>query len=151
MRIADQVIEEVDEQMTVHSLRAPDKRPTAQSIFESYDEKPSRSAPIDVPGSHHKNDDSTYDRAHSVMQAEHQPYMFPNSELFSTSAPEEKTSPLQTPIINIEHEEDLELQKANPGKYNSEFTTNAQTKFIFIYYSRECLRDTEFSKYTDKR
>lgn len=129
-RIADQVIEEVDEQMTINSLRAPDTRPTAQSIFAAYNEKhqPVRSAPIDVPGSHH-TDDTEYDRAHSVMQTEHQPYIFPNSTIFSTSAPEEKTSPLQTPTINIEHEEELGLQKENQPKGN-ELQYNSLWKII---------------------
>lgn len=99
-------------------MRAPDNRPTAQSIFATYSEKvpPPRSAPIDVPGSHYDPDDPAYDRAHSVMQPEHQPYIFPNSTIFSTSAPEEKTSPLQTPTINIEHEEDLDLTKESQDK-----------------------------------
>src|SRR5690349_21623727 len=48
MKISDQVIEEVDEQMTITSMRnKEDPRPTAQSIFSNI---PSPSAPVDVPG-----------------------------------------------------------------------------------------------------
>lgn len=108
MRIADQVIEEVDEQLTIQSQRAPDKRPTAQSIFATCDEKqPIRSDPIDVPSSHHNNH-LNYDRAQSVLNTDHQPYMFPNNALFSSSAPEEHTIPLQTPTINIDNTYDIE-------------------------------------------
>lgn len=47
MKISDQVIEEVDEQMTITSLRRPEEpRPTAESIFST--SPPSK--PIDVPG-----------------------------------------------------------------------------------------------------
>jgi bestrophin, other len=47
MKIADQVIEEVDEQMTITSLRnKDDSRPTAQSLFSH--QVPSD--PVDVPG-----------------------------------------------------------------------------------------------------
>lgn len=44
VRITDQVIEEVDEQMTITSIKAQEPRPTAQSIFQPSD-------PIDVPRS----------------------------------------------------------------------------------------------------
>ncbi|KAK9508651.1 hypothetical protein O3M35_006162 [Rhynocoris fuscipes] len=46
MRIADQVIEEVDEQTTITSMagRPPEQRPTAQSIFQNVPTKP-----VDVP------------------------------------------------------------------------------------------------------
>lgn len=99
MRIADQVIEEVDEQLTVTSNRGNDKRPTAQSLFASSNEKlPTRSQPIDVPGSHRTNID--YEQVHSVMQQEHQPYLFPSDAIFSSSAPEEVIIPL--PKINID-------------------------------------------------
>lgn len=112
MRIADQVIEEVDEQLTVHSTRAQDnKRPTAQSIFATFDERqPMRSDPIDVPATHH-NVDIGYDRAQSVMQPEHHPYIFPNNAIFSTSAPEENTT-LNTPTINIEKDASPKFNKS---------------------------------------
>lgn len=48
MKISDQVIEEVDEQMTITSMRnKEDPRPTAQSIFSHL---PPPSEPVDVPG-----------------------------------------------------------------------------------------------------
>lgn len=48
MKITDQVIEEVDEQMTITSMRnKEDPRPTAQSIFSHI---PPPSDPVDVPG-----------------------------------------------------------------------------------------------------
>lgn len=48
MKITDQVIEEVDEQMTITSMRNKEEpRPTAQSLFTS--PLPS-SDPVDVPG-----------------------------------------------------------------------------------------------------
>lgn len=99
-RIADQVIEEVDEQMTVHSIRGQEKRPTAQSIFASNDEKiPVRSAPIDMPSSHHNNDNK-YERL-----PDHQPYSFPSNEIFSSSsAPEEHLLP--APPINVVNSDD---------------------------------------------
>ena len=50
MRIG--VIEEVDEQMTMTSMR-PESRPHVQSIFPQG--PPPASAPMDVPGSHHTN------------------------------------------------------------------------------------------------
>lgn len=90
-RIADQTIEEVDEQLTIQSIRGYDKRPTAQSLFASNNEKPpARSSPIEMPGSHHNNDKISYERIQSVVP-DHQPYLFPNNEVFSTSAPEENT------------------------------------------------------------
>lgn len=48
MKISDQVIEEVDEQMTITSMRnKEDPRPTAQSLFSQV---PIPSDPVDVPG-----------------------------------------------------------------------------------------------------
>jgi bestrophin, other len=48
MKISDQVIEEVDEQMTITSMRnKEDPRPTAQSLFTQI---PTQSDPVDVPG-----------------------------------------------------------------------------------------------------
>lgn len=47
MKIADQVIEEVDEQMTITSMRGQEMKPTAQSVFAHH---PPMSEPVDVPG-----------------------------------------------------------------------------------------------------
>lgn len=46
IKISDQVIEEVDEQMTITSMKPSEPRPTIQSIFQPSD-------PIDVPKSGH--------------------------------------------------------------------------------------------------
>lgn len=127
MRIADQVIEEVDEQLTIQSMRGPDKRPTAQSLFTSPDDKPpTRSAPIDVPASHHNDDQNGYARVQSVMQPEHHPYMFPNNTIFSSSAPEGNLTPMQTPKINVDHFDDL-------MRRSSKDSDNKEGKFHFNF------------------
>lgn len=119
MRITDQVIEEVDEQLTIQSMRPPDKRPTAQSLFAKYDERqPVRSDPIDMPNAHHSNY-IPFDRAESVRQSGHQPYEFATDEVFSTSAPEEHMVHMQTPTINIHDPDYLEtpdVRRFDPGK-----------------------------------
>lgn len=78
MKIADQVIEEVDEQMTITSMRGqPEVRPTAQSIFSHI---PPHSDPVDVPGRV-----PDYMRTHSD-----QSHLFPAGgvdTLLSSSAP----------------------------------------------------------------
>jgi bestrophin, other len=85
MKITDQVIEEVDEQMTITSLRNKDEpRPTAQSIFQPM---PS-SDPVDVPG----RVPPPYSRFHSaqVHGADENSALFPPGgieDLLSTSAP----------------------------------------------------------------
>lgn len=117
-RIADQVIEEVDEQLTIQSIRGQEKRPTAQSIFASNNEKiPTRSSPIDVPSSHHNNDHKiSYERIQSVAP-DHQPYLFPSNEVFSTSAPEENM--LRVPSPSIVNGDDGSKQ-ASPGTTSRE-------------------------------
>lgn len=101
MRIADQIIEEVDEQLTVTSNRGHnEKRPTAQSLFAPNNEKPVRSQPIDVPHSHRNNIE--YERVQSVMHPEHTPYLFPNDTIFSSSAPEDGAGSIPLPKINID-------------------------------------------------
>ncbi|XP_055299665.1 bestrophin-4 isoform X2 [Sitodiplosis mosellana] len=110
MRIADQVIEEVDEQMTITSNRGHDSRPTAQSLFAPNNEKiPTRSQPIDVPGSNRNNIE--YERVQSVMQQEHQPYLFPSDAFFSSSAPEEGVN---IPLPKICVEKSVEFKKRTP-------------------------------------
>ncbi|KAJ9590769.1 hypothetical protein L9F63_016285, partial [Diploptera punctata] len=51
MRIADQVIEEVDEQSTVQSVRPPDQHPNVRTIFPAQTGPPPPSAPVAVPKS----------------------------------------------------------------------------------------------------
>ncbi|KDR19676.1 Bestrophin-1 [Zootermopsis nevadensis] len=49
MRLADQVIEEVDEQSTVQSIKPPDQRPNVRTIFPVPTGPPPASAPVAVP------------------------------------------------------------------------------------------------------
>lgn len=85
MKISDQVIEEVDEQMTITSLRnKDDPRPTAQSIFSHVPPPPSE--PVDVPGRV-----PPYHRFHSAQVHEDEnSSLFPPGgvdDLLSSSAP----------------------------------------------------------------
>lgn len=138
MRITDQVIEEVDEQLTIQSMRGPDKRPTAQSLFTSPDDKPpTRSAPIDVPASHHIDNENAFACVQSVMNPEHHPYMFPNNTIFSSSAPEGNITPLQTPKINVDHFDDLmrRSSKDSDSKEGKSFDIfSLFLEFTFNYY-----------------
>lgn len=110
MRITDQVIEEVDEQMTIQSQRGHDTRPTAQSLFATYDEKPTRSDPIDVPGTANK----PYLRTQSDAQQEQHAYVFPSNTVYSSSAPDERVPlKIQTPTINID---DMSCYDFDEGK-----------------------------------
>lgn len=119
-RIADQVIEEVDEQLTIQSIRGQEKRPTAQSIFAQNNEKiPARSSPINVPSSHHNNDNKiSYERIQSVAP-DHQPYLFPSNEVFSTSAPEENMLRVPSPSVNVANGDDASRQPS-PGSLSRE-------------------------------
>lgn len=69
LKISDQVIEEVDEQMTITSMRAPENRPTAASLF------PPASQPVDVPAP--RND---YTRIQSFAPRSDQPFTFPTGD-----------------------------------------------------------------------
>lgn len=121
-RIADQTIEEVDEQLTIQSNRVQEKRPTAQSLFATSAERvPARSSPIDVPGSFRNNDHTGYERVQSVVQWEHQPYIFPNNAIFSSSAPEENMVRLPTPQINV----NSASNQTSPGSANKEGNKSA--------------------------
>lgn len=134
-RLTDQIIEEADEQMTIQSQRSHDIRPTAQSIFATYDEKEKlHSEPIDVPTTR------AYTRTQSAAQNEHQPYNFPNNAIYSTSAPDEHTVlKIQTPTINIDDSliqvdniADIESRKKTgdkgKGKGQYEFSTKKAQK-----------------------
>lgn len=85
MKITDQVIEEVDEQMTITSMRnKEDPRPTAQSIFSHL---PPSSDPVDVPG----RVPPPYERYYSAqVHGEENSALFPPNgvdDLLSSSAP----------------------------------------------------------------
>jgi hypothetical protein len=81
MKISDQVIEEVDEQMTITSLNKPDIRPTAQSIFNPVD--------VDIPSSIGPKHQIDYNRALSTGLPTTANVMPPGGidSLLSTSAP----------------------------------------------------------------
>lgn len=59
MKITDQTIEEVDEQLTITSMRGNEPRPTAQSLFIAH----ASSEPVDVPTTTYLSRD--YMRTHS--------------------------------------------------------------------------------------
>lgn len=61
MKISDQTIEEVDEQLTITSMRANEPRPTAQSVF-----MPPSSQPVDVPTTTYMS--RNYNRMHSNLE-----------------------------------------------------------------------------------
>lgn len=83
MRITDQVIEEVDEQMTITSQRPQETRPTAQSLFQTA----APSQPVDVPTTSNRQSND-YTRTQSFAVNHHQPFTFPtSSDYISTSAP----------------------------------------------------------------
>ena len=128
MRIADQVIEEVDEQMTITSNRGHETRPTAQSLFASSNEKlPARSQPIDVPGSHRNNIE--YERVQSVMTQEHQPYLFPSDAIFSSSAPEEG---VHIPLPKITVEKSVDFKESTPPGSTDKLGKNKMRFFVIL-------------------
>lgn len=84
MKITDQVIEEVDEQMTITSMRKEDPKPTAQSLF-SPAPATNPSNPIDVPGKA-----PPYQRFMSAQIQDDDSSFFPPGgvdDFLSTSAP----------------------------------------------------------------
>lgn len=62
MKISDQTIEEVDEQLTITSMRGNEIRPTAQSLFMPH----TSSQPVDVPTTTYMSRD--YNRMHSNIE-----------------------------------------------------------------------------------
>lgn len=89
MKISDQTIEEVDEQLTITSMRANEPRPTAQSLFIPY----SASQPVDVPTTTYMPRD--YTRTYSGIEPPtSNSFIFPNADsdfFVSASAPLERT------------------------------------------------------------
>lgn len=83
MRITDQVIEEVDEQLTITSQRPQEARPTAQSLFQGV----TSSQPMDVPTTSNRTSND-FMRTQSLAVNHHEPFVFPISpEYVSSSAP----------------------------------------------------------------
>lgn len=97
LKISDQVIEEVDEQMTITSMRGPETRPTAASLF------PPASQPVNVPSPRNQKD---YMRTNSYAQQSDQPFTFPDDDdnnpigYLSASAPANSHSLVGTPTGN---------------------------------------------------
>lgn len=108
MKITDQVIEEVDEQMTITSMRAPEQRPTAQSLFMPSNGPPPPSHPVMVPTT--TRSAIGYTRTQSAVSNAGEPFTYPiaggdgDTGFISTSAP--PGTHIQTPIgvydINID-------------------------------------------------
>lgn len=112
MKITDQVIEEVDEQMTITSMRGPEIRPTAQSLFQP----PPHSEPVNVPVSSRANND--YTRTQSFIGPRNNSFDCEERFMLSTSAPAAqhlKTVPLNVCGINIE-----DYDQCSPGSQSSE-------------------------------
>lgn len=84
MKITDQVIEEVDEQMTITSTRQPDTRPTVQSIFQQSPLHAS-SEPVNVPSVR----PTDYTRTQSYVTHGDPLFIYPNDDrgFLSSSAP----------------------------------------------------------------
>lgn len=121
MKITDQVIEEVDEQMTITSMRNKDEpRPTAQSIFSQI---PPHSDPVDVPG----RVPPPYQRFHSaIVHGDENSALFPPGgvdELLSTSAP---TGKLPTPSSSIIPETMPDFDPKKFGSQESEKSGNIE-------------------------
>lgn len=113
MKITDQVIEEVDEQMTITSMRAPEQRPTAQSLFMPPTGPPPPSNPVMVPTTTAARSPIGYTRTQSAIANAGEPFTYPivgdnDTGFISTSAP--PGTHVQTPIgvydINIDDFDD---------------------------------------------
>lgn len=101
MKISDQTIEEVDEQLTITSMRGNEPRPTAQSLFIPH----ASSKPVDVPAASYMPRD--YVRTHSEMPPTSNSFIFPmnnaDMEFFtSTSAPTTTTSTHHVDVPNTQ-------------------------------------------------
>lgn len=108
MKISDQVIEEVDEQMTITSMRnKEDPRPTAQSLFSKI------SDPVDVPG----RVPPPYERFISAQVHDENSALFPPGgveDLLSSSAP----AGTRMPSSSIALPESM--QQLDPSKFGSQ-------------------------------
>ncbi|CAG9807866.1 unnamed protein product [Chironomus riparius] len=114
MKITDQVIEEVDEQMTITSMRNNniDSRPTAQSIFSK------ASDPIDVPGSIPPQ----YGRFFSATVHENNQNLFPIGgvdDLLSSSAP--------TKLVPTSSHQPNTLSEFDPKNFESQLSRKSES------------------------
>lgn len=123
MRITDQIIEEVDEQMTITSNRGGDgrdNRPTIQDIFGNVSVSGGQSpatAPIDIPSGKYREYTRTQSEAGEIAM---QPFIFPNGgvdALLSSSAPttDRTTEEIVSPYD--ERKDEKTTQSNESGKY----------------------------------
>lgn len=140
MKISDQVIEEVDEQMTITSMRNKEEpRPTAQSIFQPL---PPHSDPVDVPG----RVPPPYHRFHSaqVHGMDENALLFPPGgidDLLSSSAPAGKL-----PLSSSHMPETMsEFNPRQFGSQESERSANAEE------LDSQALPDDDFEKLRQER
>lgn len=143
MKITDQVIEEVDEQLTITSMRnKDDPRPTAQSIFSNL---PPKTQPVDVPG---RVPPPSYERFHSaIVHGEENNSLFPPGgvdDLLSTSAPAGRlpTSSSHLPDTMTEFDpKQFGSQESNKNINTEEFdSTLAPDDFEKLRQEREAAR-----------
>lgn len=116
MKITDQVIEEVDEQMTITSLRAPEQRPTAQSLFMPPTGPPPPSNPVMVPTTN-RSAGVGYTRTQSAVVNAEVPFTYPTdgdaeSGFISSSAP--PGTHIQTTPVGIYDIEIEDFDQAAP-------------------------------------
>ncbi|KAL5290513.1 hypothetical protein ACFFRR_010092 [Megaselia abdita] len=98
IKIADQVIEEVDEQLTITSQRGDIQRPNVMDIFPNDNSAPKHSAPLDVP----MTKIPSYVRTQSAASGG-EPCLFPPGgvdALLSTSAPSRTGSAFPGEMVN---------------------------------------------------
>lgn len=98
IRITDQVIEEVDEQLTITSQRGADvKRPQVQDLFQNNEMAFSTNRPELARKSSDATDYSPNTKLYMRTQSNVEPSLFPPGgvdALLSTSAPTDDSSPL---------------------------------------------------------
>lgn len=114
MKITHQVIEEVDEQMTITSMRPTEPRATAQSLFAAG--PPPASHPVDVPVTSRQ----TYSRTHSALAYPECPFTFQvnDSDTFiSASAP--TTTHMQGPNMVYDIDFDTSAQSSKTDDLNN--------------------------------
>lgn len=136
MKITDQIIEEVDEQMTITSMRNKEEpRPTAQSIFAQM----TPSDPVDVPG---RVPPPTYQRYHSaVVHGGEDRTLFPPGgadSIFSSSAPVGKM-PTSTHLPET-------MSEFDPKQYGSQETQKSLTAEELDSTARAPQADDDFEK-----
>lgn len=139
MKISDQVIEEVDEQMTITSMKKEEPKPSAQSLFAPH----TASNPVDVPSR-----PPPYNRFVSAQVMEDNSSFFPPGgvdDFLSTSAPPGNlpTSSSHQPNTMSEFDpKQFESQTSKPDDVEAEEldSTNADDEFERLRQERENAR-----------